>query len=107
MKQSLIRDFGVPPDAILIDPHARHTTTNLRNAARLALRYGMPIDKAMLITSDPGQSAYITGEVFRERCQRELGYQPGTLGARLSKFDVEFTPAAVSLHADALDPLDP
>ena len=42
MKKSLIADFGVPADAILVDPHARHTTTNMRNAARLMYRYGMP-----------------------------------------------------------------
>ncbi|MBL8136437.1 MAG: YdcF family protein, partial [Acidobacteria bacterium] len=42
MKRALVRDFGVPAAAVIIDPHARHTTTNLRNAARLALRYGLP-----------------------------------------------------------------
>ena len=107
MKQSLIKDFGVPADAILIDPHARHTTTNLRNAARLYYRYGMPSDKAMLITNDASQSAYISGTVFRDRCLRELGYQPGVVGQRLSRFDVEFRPGIESLHADARDPLDP
>jgi hypothetical protein len=107
MKKSLIADFGVPAEAILIDPHARHTTTNLRNAARLAFRYGMAVDRPMLITSDQSQSAYVTGLVFRDRCLKELGYQPGVLGARLSKFDVEFTPGLDSLHADAHDPLDP
>ncbi len=107
MKQSLIKDFGVPADAILIDPHARHTTTNLRNAARLYYRYGMPSDKALLITSDASQSAYISGTVFRDRCLRELGYQPGVVGQRLSRFDVEFRPGIESLHADARDPLDP
>ena len=107
MKRSLVQDFGINPDAILIDPHARHTTTNLRNASRLAFRYGLPDGKPMLITSDASQSAYISGTVFRERCERELGYQPGTLGARLSRFDLEFTPAVVSLHADSRDPLDP
>ena len=107
MKRSLIKDFGVPADAILIDPHARHTTTNLRNASRLVIRYGMPIDKPMLITSDASQSAYITGTVFRDRCLKELGYQPGVIGRRHSKFDVEFIPGLDSLHADARDPLDP
>jgi hypothetical protein len=34
MKKSLVEDFGVPAEVIGIDPHARHTTTNLRNAAR-------------------------------------------------------------------------
>ena len=107
MKQSLIRDFGVPAAAILIDPHARHTTTNLRNAARLAFRYGLAVDKAMLITTDQSQSAYISGTVFRERCLKELGYLPGDIGSRLSRFDLEFRPAVLSLHADATDPLDP
>lgn len=107
MKQSLVRDFGVPADAVLIDPHARHTTTNLRNAARLAFRYGLPEDKAMLITTDTSQSSYISGTVFRDRCLKELGYLPGELGARLSRFDLEFKPAAIALHVDSRDPLDP
>ena len=50
MKRSLMRDFGVPEDAIIIDPHARHTTTNIRNAARLIFRYGIPADRPALIT---------------------------------------------------------
>jgi len=107
MKQSLVRDFGIPADAVLIDPHARHTTTNLRNAARLAFRYGLPGDKLMLITTDASQSAYISGTVFRDRCLKELGYLPGELRARLSRFDLEFQPAEISLHLDARDPLDP
>lgn len=61
----------------------------------------------MLITTDQWQSAYITSDEFRDRCLRELGYQPGVLGQRLSRFDVEFTPGVQSLHADSRDPLDP
>jgi len=53
------------------------------------------------------QSAYISGQEFSDRCLRELGYQPGTLGTRLSRFDLEFTPSVQSLHGDARDPLDP
>jgi len=107
MKRALVRDFGVAPAAVLIDPHARHTTTNLRNAARLALRYGFPAGQPLLITSDQGQSAYISGREFADRCRRELGYQPGVLGKRLSPFDQEFVPGVQSLHGDARDPLDP
>lgn len=107
MKRSLVRDFGVPAEAVVIEPHARHTTTNLRNAARLALRYGFPADRPMLITSDQGQSAYISGKEFHDRCLREMGHLPGTLGARISPFDQAFTPSARALHADARDPLDP
>lgn len=107
MKRALVRDFGVPPDAIFIEPHARHTTTNLRNAARLALRHGFPPGVPLLITTDQGQSAYISGQEFHDRCLREMGHLPGALGARLSPFDQAFTPLPRALHADASDPLDP
>jgi hypothetical protein len=55
MKRDLVARFGIPADAILIDPHARHTTTNIRNAARLIYRYGIPFDKRALISTDPHQ----------------------------------------------------
>ena len=107
VRDALVRDFGVPPEAIFIDPHARHTTTNLRNASRLVLRYGLPGDRTLLITTDQSQSAYISGKEFHDRCVRELGYQPGVVGKRLSPFDLEFVVSAASLHADSRDPLDP
>ena len=91
----------------IIDPHARHTTTDLRNDARLAFRYGLPEGKPLLITTGRSQSAYISGREFSDRCLREMGDQPGTLGTRLSRFDLEFTPSVQSLHAAARDLLDP
>src|SRR5690606_31631357 len=33
MKKYLIDVHGIPADAIIVEPHARHTTTNMRNAA--------------------------------------------------------------------------
>ena len=107
MKRYLGAKLGVPAEAILIEPHARHTTTNLRNAARQIYRYGMPFDKPALITTDAGQSAAIESAAFADRCPKELGYLPGTVRRRLSKFDLEWTPALMSLQADAMDPLDP
>lgn len=107
MKKSLMEDFKIPADAILTDPHARHTTTNLRNAARQIYRYGVPFDKKALITTDPSQSGYIESPVFTERCAKELGYQPHKLLGRTSPFDLEFLPQIESLHADTMDPLDP
>lgn len=107
MKKQLLREFGIPESAVLIDPHARHTTTNLRNAARIIYRYGVPPAKPALITTDPGQSRYIEDPGFAERCRRELGYLPYELGKRLSAFDLEFRPLRAALHADLLDPLDP
>jgi hypothetical protein len=107
MKRSLVADFGVPADAILVDPHARHTTTNLRNAARLMYRYRVPFDRTALITTDGFQSAYIEGEVFAKRCDEELGYRPAQILRRRSRFDLEFKPRVESLQIDAMDPLDP
>jgi len=107
MKRSLMADFGVPESAILIDPHARHTTTNLRNAARLMYRYGVPFERKALITTDSYQSAYIESEVFVKRNAAELGYQPHKLLLRTSPFDLEFLPMIESLQSDPIDPLDP
>lgn len=107
MKKSLMAEFGVPESAILIDPHARHTTTNLRNAARIIFRYGIPSDKPALITTDAGQSAGIESDLFRVRCERELGYQPHKLLKRVGKHDLEWLPLAASLYQDPIEPLDP
>ncbi|MDX1934098.1 MAG: YdcF family protein [Capsulimonadales bacterium] len=107
MKQALLKDFSIPENAILIDPHARHTTTNLRNAARLMYRYGFPFDRPGLITTNTYQSADIAGEGFFRRCQNIFGYQPHKTLKRLSPFDLEFLPQIDSLYADPIDPLDP
>jgi len=107
MKRSLMADFGLPEDAILIDPHARHTTTNVRNAVREFYRYGFPFSKRALIVTDQEQSAYIEGATFTDRCAKELGYQPALSLTRLSQFDLTFVPNIQSLQFDARDPLDP
>jgi hypothetical protein len=107
MKRDLMTRFGIPADAILIDPHARHTTTNMRNAARLMYRYGMPFDKKALVTTDLGQSQSIESPAFAKRCMDELGYVPQQILSRTSPFDLEFRPMLDSLQADPQDPLDP
>jgi len=107
MKKSLMTEFGVPGDAILVEPHARHTTTNLRNAGRQMWRYGIPFDKPALITTDTEQSSAIESQAFSERCVRELGYVPVRLRGRVSRFDLEFVAVMDCLQADASDPLDP
>lgn len=107
MKKTLVADLGVPEEAVIVDPHARHTTTNLRNAARLMYRYGIPFAAKALITTDSFQSTYIEGEAFAKRCEQELGYQPVTVLRRVSAFDLEVTPRIDSLQIDSMDPLDP
>jgi hypothetical protein len=107
MKRVLMAEFSVPEEAILVDPHARHTTTNLRNAARILYRYGVPLERKGLISTDYSQSSYIESPVFTKRCADELGFQPHRLLTRTSPFDLEFFPLIESLQIDPTDPLDP
>ncbi len=107
MRRALIERYAIPADAILIEPYARHTTTNLRNATRLLAAIGAPPAMETVIVSNPGQSATIESPAFVERNRSELGYQPGTVGPRLSPTALVFRPATQSARIDPRDPLDP
>lgn len=108
MKRYLMDELGVPERAILIDPHARHTTTNMRNTARLMYHYGIPTDKKAIVNTDKYHSAYLSNPaIFDKRNMNELGYLPYVFHDRLSIWDLEFTPVITSLHHDAMDPMDP
>ena len=107
MKKCLQAEFGIPEDAIIVDPQARRTTTNLRNAVRLMYRYNIPFDRKGIILTDQLHSASVEAPAFAERCTRDFGYMPVRLGTRLSPFDLEFLPVIDCLHADATDLLDP
>ena len=107
MRTALIERYGVPADAIVIEPYARHTTTNLRNASRMLVAFGAPLDRPALIVCNPGQSEMIASAAFAQRNLTELGYAPGTIGSRSSPTELEFRPSAASLRVDPRDPLDP
>jgi hypothetical protein len=107
MRRALIERYGVPADAIVIEPYARHTTTNLRNATRLLLAMHAPLAMDTLIVCNPVQSATTESSAFQERNRAELGYRPGTVGRRLSPTALEFRPAPQSGRVDPRDPLDP
>jgi hypothetical protein len=108
MKKYLL-SRGIPENAILVDPHARHTTTNLRNVERLLYRYRIPADRPVLVTSDQVQSAYIdVPELgFDQRCTDELFYQPWRVKERLTTYDGCLLPSTMSLYVSGLDTLDP
>ncbi|WP_323143351.1 YdcF family protein [Massilia phyllosphaerae] len=107
MRKALVERYGIPAERIVIEPYARHTTTNLRNATRRLHAMGAPLDKPTLIVANADQSRYITSPEFAARNPAELGYDPGTVGTRLSPYEVEFTPSLRSLRVDPWDPLDP
>lgn len=107
MKKALMSRYNIPEHAILVESHSRHSTTNLRNTARMIFRYGIPSDKPFVVTADMYQSKYMESDVFTKRCQDELGYQPHRIEKRLSQFDLVLMPQIISLQADPVDPLDP
>ena len=107
MKKYVMDKYDIPENCILIDPHARHTTTNLRNTTRMVFRYQIPNDKQAIVSTSSGHSEYVTGSTFHDRCLNELGYLPVIIGNRLSATEVEFLPLLISLDADPGDPLDP
>lgn len=107
MRKALIDDYGVSADRIIVDPYARHTTTNLRNATRSLIALGAPPGREALIVSDPEQISYIASQEFADRNQRVLGYEPGTIGKQSSSFELPFRPSRASLRVDPMDPLDP
>jgi hypothetical protein len=107
MKKVLLAEYHVPEAAVLVDPHARHTTTNMRNAAREVYRYHIPMNKPALVVSDAAQTGYIAGQTFANRCLKELGYLPYQIVSRPSQTSLVFLPQIGSLQQDPLDPLDP
>lgn len=107
MKRFLMDKLNIPEHAILVEPHARHTTTNMRNTARLLYRYGMPVDKPGIPSTSNSQSVYITDGLLEARCRQELGYVPYRNGKRLSATEAEFYPVPEALQINSTEPLDP
>ncbi len=107
MKRYLIEKLNIPEEAIIIEPHARHTNTNIRNANRILYRQGIPADKRIICTSTTDQIDYILGGLFRKRCLNLMGYLPWRDMQQLDKYKVTYYPVMESLHIESSDPLDP
>jgi hypothetical protein len=107
MRKALIERFSVPPEAIIVDPFARHTTTNLRNASRLLVGIGAPQRQEAVVVSNEAHITYVLSPVFKKRNLDALGYMPVVLGRRLSPTSLTFTPDVRSRLVDPRDPLDP
>lgn len=107
MKKELINEYHIPEEHILIEPHARHTTTNLRNAARLYQKYGFPMDKTHIVVTNNSHSQYVNSKNFTERCKQELGYLPAEIKSRINATAVEFLPLKTAMQQNPLEPLDP
>lgn len=105
MRRYLIEELGIPEAAIIIEPHARHTTTNIRNASRLIYRFGVPESKPGLVVTDKEQTQMIAK--LDERCIRELGYVPYKNVKPLNDNEIEFYPTKDVFQINVDDSLDP
>jgi hypothetical protein len=97
MRQWLL-DRGVGAARILVEPCARHTTTNLRNAGRMVLAAGAT--EALVVTSRE-QRYYLSHpwrSSFHLRCLVQLGYRVGELTPGAAGH-VRFRPSAEVFRA--------
>jgi len=96
---------GVPEARVVIEPCARHSHTNIRNAARFMLSMGLR--RALIVTSK--DQAYYFGNPrsssFDGRCLADLGYLVGAFES-VDAYRVAFEPSGRALQLGG-DPLDP
>ncbi|QES89330.1 YdcF family protein [Rhizosphaericola mali] len=107
MKKYLVNELHIPKYAIIMEPHARHTTTNIRNGVRLLMKYHFPMDKEGLIVTTHEQSSWLTDAKFAKRCEEEMSVIPFNNMHRISPTVVSYIPNLQSLLINNKEPLDP
>ncbi|MEZ2442676.1 YdcF family protein [Chitinophaga sp. RCC_12] len=107
MRKYLVNELKIPASAVMVDPYARHTTTNVRNAVRIVWQSGIPVDKRMMCVSDVMHVAYVNSPMFTQRCTTELGYMPAADIKQADLYFLSFLPDLRSLQVNVFDPLDP
>ncbi|MCF3107447.1 TIM barrel protein [Niabella sp. CC-SYL272] len=106
MKRYLTQVMGIPEMAVFIEPHARHTTTNIRNTNRMIYRFKIPVNKPVLIATDANQTRYIRSNMSKTAL-RDLGYLPYDNMQPIAAEQTSYYPNKDCLQTDASDPLDP
>ncbi|MFT2008940.1 YdcF family protein [Pontibacter sp. 13R65] len=105
MKKYLVSELGIPDEAVFIEPHARHTTTNLRNISRMFYRFSIPDQKPVLTLTNPEHSKHTL--TISDRCMRELGYLPFRDMKKVTDETNAFYPVPEALRVNPFEPLDP
>ncbi|WP_078721788.1 YdcF family protein [Elizabethkingia ursingii] len=106
MKRYMVEILGIPASVIIIDPFARHTTTNVRNAGRMIIDYGFPKDKWSLVSSSKTHIDYVE-KAMDKRSIKELGTVPYIVGKRIDDLLLEYKPTADAFLINPAEPLDP
>ncbi len=107
MKRYLVDVCHVPDSVVIMEPHARHTTTNLRNAGRIMIRQGFPLDRPALVTGSKSHINSVVSKEFCNRFNRELGFLPVNITKRKNDLLAEFTVNESCLQLDGDEPMDP
>ena len=109
MKQYMMTVKGIPESAILVDPYARHTTTNIRNVSRELYRYGLPVDRPALVTTDIFQSVEVSQHpgLLDMNSESTLFYLPYRALVALTPNDTCLLPSPLTLTGNSRDPLNP
>lgn len=105
MKKYLMKNYKVPEYRIAIEPFARNSVTNLRNAGRFMLSHG--IEKSLIVTTNAQNYYYAFSNVssLDSRSIKLLGYKVGNFKL-LEKNATEFK-VSKSVLGVGKDPLDP
>ena len=104
MKKLLVAG-GLPEDAVLIEPCARHSHTNIRNVGRLMLSAGLV--NGLVVTSYD-QAYYLLNHYrsgFSARCWRDFGHLLGRF-RKYTPHSTAFYPYAAVFEVGR-EPLDP
>ncbi len=105
MKKYAIGKLNVPEEFVFLEPYARHSTTNLRNSARIMKSF--EISQALIVTTR-GQAQYFGNSnvnSFSLRAKTTLGYSLGNLDM-VSGNTVTYTPSN-KVFTRGTDPKDP
>lgn len=105
MKKYMVKELNIPENVIIIEPHARHTTTNMRNAARMVYRFNIPSDKKILVVTNSNQNRFLLG--MERRFIMELNCVPYRDLKKLNEEMSEYYPDRNALQCNSIDPLDP
>jgi hypothetical protein len=105
MKKYLVKELNIPENVIIIEPHARHTTTNMRNAARIVYRFGIPADKKIAVVTNSNQNRFLLG--MERRFMTELNCVPYRELKKVNEELSEYYPDRNALQCNSIDPLDP
>jgi hypothetical protein len=103
--KAYLLEHGLSENAIVVEPCARHSTTNLRNAGRFMLKYHL---RSALVVTSADQAYYYANQqvsTLELRSRTDLGYMVGDLKGK-SATTVEFAPSD-DVFRRGPDPLDP